>query len=141
MNLKDIYEIMDKFEASSLAEMELTMEDVSVKFGKAVSAPVPVYSPVAAAPAVPDAPAPVPAAGNYIKAPLVGTFYKSASPGADPFVTVGKTVKKGETVCLLEAMKMINEVPAPCDCVIEKILIEDGALAEFDMPLFAIKEL
>ena len=78
-------------------------------------------------------------AGESIKSPLVGTFYKASAPDAAPYVAVGQTVKKGETVCLVEAMKMINEIPAPFDCVIEAVLAEDGALVEFDQPLFSIR--
>ena len=88
----------------------------------------------------PDMPAPADT-GTILKAPLVGTFYAAPAPGEDPFVRVGDTVKKGQTVCVLEAMKMMSEVPAPCDCVIEEVLIENGDLAAFGAPLFRIKEL
>ena len=81
-----------------------------------------------------------PAAGATIDAPLVGTFYAASAPDAAPFVQVGDHVKKGQTVCLMEAMKMMNEVQAPCDCVIEEILQEDGALVSFGEPLLRYRE-
>lgn len=88
------------------------------------------------------APAPAPAqeAGRYITAPLVGTFYASPAPGEAPFAPVGAAVKKGQTVCVLEAMKMMSEVPAPFDCVIEEVLVQDGDLAGFDAPIFRVRE-
>ena len=87
---------------------------------------------MAAAPAQPE--------GPCITAPLVGTFYAASAPDAAPFVKVGDKVKKGQTVCLMEAMKMMNEVQAPCDCVIEAILQEDGALVSFGDPLIRYRE-
>lgn len=146
MSLNDIYELMEKFEHSSLASLELEVEEFSIKLGKAAPMPpMPTVAPTGAA-SVPAAPAGVPAAaaaadsGNLIKAPLVGTFYRSASPEAEPYTAVGKTVKKGEILCLIEAMKMMNEIPAPFDCTVEQVLAEDGALVEFDQPLFSVKQ-
>ena len=111
-------------------------------------------APVAAAPVAPAAaPAPAPAAapvagqpaqaeeGEYIKAPLVGTFYTAAGPDAAPFVQVGDKVQKGQTVCILEAMKAMSEIPAPMDCVIEEVLLDNGSLAAFDAPLFRVRRL
>ena len=89
--------------------------------------------------AVSPAAAPAPA-DKCITAPLVGTFYAASAPDAAPFVQVGDHVKKGQTVCLMEAMKMMNEVQAPCDCVIEEILQEDGALVSFGEPLLRYRE-
>ena len=77
--------------------------------------------------------------GEYIKAPLVGTFYTAAGPESEPFVKVGDQVKKGQTVCILEAMKMMSEIPAPMDCVIEEVLLENGSLAGYDAPLFRVR--
>ena len=109
-------------------------------------------APTAAEPAVPaaaSAAAPVPAVpaaapkaeGSVIKAPLVGTFYAAPSPEAAPFVRAGDRVKKDNTVCIIEAMKMMSEVPAPCDCVIEEVLPASGDLVGYDQPLFRIREL
>ena len=69
----------------------------------------------------------------------MGTFYAAASPEAEPFAPVGAVVKKGQTVCILEAMKMMSEIPAPMDCVIEEVLVENGSLAGFDAPLFRVR--
>ena len=99
------------------------------------AAPVAVSQP-AAAPA-----AAAPTAGATIDAPLVGTFYVASAPGEAPFVKPGDTVHKGQTIGLIEAMKMINEIPAPCDCVIESLVAQDGALVGFGDPLFQIREL
>ena len=73
---------------------------------------------------------------NVITAPLVGTYYAAASPEAEPFVSVGSTVSKGQTVCLIEAMKMISEIPAPCDCIIQQVVKQNGTLAAFGEVLF-----
>ena len=99
---------------------------------------------VAAVSAVQPAAAPAPQQpaqeeGEYIKAPLVGTFYTAAGPESEPFVKVGDQVKKGQTVCILEAMKMMSEIPAPMDCVIEEVLLENGSLAGYDAPLFRVR--
>ena len=107
-------------------------------------------APTAAEPAVPaaaSAAAPVPAVpaaapkaeGSVIKAPLVGTFYAAPAPDQAPFVLPGDRVSKGQTVCLIEAMKMMSEVPAPCDCVIESVCKTNGELVAFGEPLFRYK--
>lgn len=143
MTLKEIYELMDKLDASNLSELEIELGDTRVRLSKAATAvpcvPAPTAAPAAPMPCPTDAQ--VENAGSFIKAPLVGTFYVAPAPGEAPFVTAGKTVKKGETVCLIEAMKMINEIPAPCDCRIEQVLRADGETVAFDTPIFAIKEL
>ena len=146
MELKDIYALMDRFGASGLTGLEVTQGDWHIRLEKA---PAPVVAAAPAAVSVPAAPAPaapaaVPAAaqgsGTFIRAPLVGTFYAAPAPDKAPFVAVGDTVKAGQTVCVLEAMKMMSEIPAPCDCVIEEILAENGALVAFDAPLFRVRE-
>ena len=139
MELTEIYALMDRIAASGLTGLEVDEGNLHIKLEKA---PAPVLA-QAAAPA-PDAPAAVPAAaqgsGTFIRAPLVGTFYAAPAPDKAPFVAVGDTVKAGQTVCVLEAMKMMSEIPAPCDCVIEEILAENGALVAFDAPLFRVRE-
>ena len=140
MDLESIYALMERFERSSLTGLELEQNGTRLKLDKAAA--------VAAVSAVqtPAAPAPQSEAqngtqdeGEYIKAPLVGTFYAAAGPDAEPFVKVGDQVKKGQTVCILEAMKMMSEIPAPMDCVIEEILVENGSLAGYDAPLFRVR--
>ena len=146
MELKDIYALMDRFGASGLTGLEVTQGDWHIRLEKA---PAPVVAATPAAVSVPAAPAPaapaaVPAAaqgsGTFIRAPLVGTFYAASAPDAAPYVQVGDHVKKGQTVCLMEAMKMMNEVQAPCDCVIEAVLQQDGALVSFGEPLIRYRE-
>ena len=138
MSNQDVFELMARFEGSTAVSMKFTCKDFSLELSKAAGT-VPAAAPVAAAPAVSAAPAAVEEEGSVITAPLVGTYYAAPSPGAAPFVSVGDQVKKGQTVCLMEAMKMMNEVTAPCDCVIEALLQEDGALVSFGAPLLRYK--
>ena len=150
MELSDVLALLDRFDASSAASMKLRLGDLRLELSKyaAPAAVVPAAAPAAAAaPAPVTAPAPAAEAptaqaeGTTVKAPLVGTFYAASAPGEAPFVSVGDTVKKGQTLCVLEAMKMMSEVPAPCDCVILEILAKDGDLVGFDAPLFQVREL
>ena len=139
MSNQDVFELMARFEGSTAVSMKFTCKDFSLELSKAAGS-APAAAPVAAAPAVSAAPAaPAEDEGSVITTPLVGTYYASPSPGAAPFVSVGDQVKKGQTVCLMEAMKMMNEVTAPCDCVIEALLQEDGALVSFGAPLLRYK--
>ena len=144
MDLESIYALMERFERSSLTGLELEQNGTRLKLDKTVAVAAAPAATVAAVSAVqtPAAPAPQPEAqeeGEYIKAPLVGTFYAAAGPETEPFVKVGDQVKKGQTVCILEAMKMMSEIPAPMDCVIEEVLVENGSLAGYDAPLFRVR--
>ena len=136
MTNQEIFDLMDRFQRSSIQTMKLSTQEFTIELSRggvpASAAPV-----AAAAPAVP-APAPE-ADGKVVTAPLVGTFYAAPAPDQSPFVSVGQRVKKGETVCLIEAMKMMSEVPAPCDCVIEAVLKESGELVSFGEPLLRYK--
>ena len=128
MTNQEIYDLIACFERSSLQTMKLSRQDFSIELtrgGAPAAVPVSAAAPaaVAAAPARAEEPA--------ITAPLVGTFYAAPAPDQPPFVSVGDRVKKGQTVCLIETMKMMSEVPAPCDCVIEAVLKADGELAAF----------
>ena len=141
MTNQEIYDLIACFERSSLQSMKLSRQDFSIELSRAAAAAAPVAAaaPAAAAPAaMPAAPAPADD-GSTITAPLVGTFYAAPAPDQPPFVSVGDRVKKGQTVCLIEAMKMMSEVPAPCDCVIEAVLKADGELAAFGEALLRIK--
>ena len=135
MTNQEIFDLMDRFQRSSLRAMKLSCQDFSIELEQGAAA-----APAAAAPAaVPAPPAAVPAPqaeGPVISAPLVGTYYAAPAPEQPPFVAAGDRVKKGQTVCLIEAMKMMSEVPAPCDCVIEEVLKANGELAAFGEPLF-----
>ncbi|HSX85062.1 MAG TPA: acetyl-CoA carboxylase biotin carboxyl carrier protein, partial [Cellvibrio sp.] len=95
----------------------------------------PATAPVATAPAAPVAPV---ATGHIVKSPMVGTFYRSPSPGSSSFIEVGKQVKAGDVICIIEAMKMMNQIEADKTGVIEAILVEDGSPVEFDQPLVTI---
>ena len=142
MTNQEIFDLMDRFQRSSIHTMKLSTQDVTIELAKAPAAAVPVQAmPVAAAPTVsaPAAEAPAQPELPAISAPLVGTFYAAPAPDQAPFVAVGDRVKKGQTVCLIEAMKMMSEVPAPCDCVIEEVLKANGDLAAFGEALFRYK--
>ena len=134
---KDIFELMARFEARTAASFKLTTREFTLELSKgAAAAPAPAAT---AAPAQAPAPAVEPE-GLFITAPLVGTFYAAPAPGEAPFVRPGDAVKQGQTVCLMEAMKMMNEVKAPRDCVIEAVLQQDGALVSFGDPLLRYRE-
>ena len=142
MTNQEIYDLMDRFQRSSIHAMKLSMEDFSIELAKAPAAAVAVQTaPVAAAVAAPTSDAQAPAQPELpaISAPLVGTYYAAPAPDQAPFVNLGDRVKKGQTVCLIEAMKMMSEVPAPCDCVIEEVLKANGDLAAFGEALFRYK--
>ena len=145
MTNQEIMELMARFDASSLTSFKLHSKDTELEMGKGAVA-VTATAPAAPAAAPVPSPAPVPAAapaveeGLYITAPVVGTFYVAPSPDQPPFVQVGDKVQKGQTVCLMEAMKMMNEVKAPCDCIIEAVLQQDGALVSFGDQLIRYRE-
>ena len=142
MNNQEIFELMDHFDASAATSLKLTQGDFSLELEKRPAAQAPAQMPEqTAVPAAREAAAEEAAdTGLYIEAPLVGTFYVAPSPGADPFVRPGDRVARGQTVCLLEAMKMMSEVKAPCDCVIEAVLPQDGALVSFGEALIRYRE-
>ena len=142
-NMDEIKELIALLEGSSLSVLEVQADGNKVRLEKSAAtavqaAPAPV---VAAAPA---AAAAEPAAdktdsGKSIKAPIVGVFYAAPSPDSEPYVSVGTRVKKGDTVCIIEAMKCMNEIQAEADGEIVDVLVNNGDLVEFDQPLFAIK--
>lgn len=130
MTKQEIMELVACFDHSTAQTMKLTLKEFSLELtrgGAAASSGSGVTSDALTAP--------VPA-GEFINAPLVGTFYAAAGPDQPPFVTMGDRVSKGQTVCMIEAMKMMSEITAPCDCVIEETMQENGALVPFDAPLF-----
>lgn len=135
MTNQEIYELMARFDGSGLQRLKLSRGDFKIELEKAapvVTAAVPASAAPAAAPGkVEETP--------VISAPLVGTFYAAPAPEQPPFVMPGDRVKKGQTVCLIEAMKTMVEVPAPCDCVIEEVLKANGELAAFGEALMRCK--
>ncbi len=154
LDINKIARLLKVVSESDIAEIEIKEGEEQIKITRATAAVVPVVQPVAATPAAPAvvapaapasapvAAAPAPAAeetGHVMKSPMVGTFYRSANPEAPAFTEVGKTVKEGDTVCIIEAMKMMNQIAADKSGTIKKILVENGATVEFDQPLFIIE--
>lgn len=147
MNIKEIVELMHEFDASGLTKMCVEEDNIRLKFSKqgkaaceTVAAPADTAQvKTTAGDALSDAAATADN-GATICSPLVGTFYAAAAPEAAPYVKEGDSVKKGAKLCLIEAMKMMNEVTAPYDCIIKKIHMEDGALVEYNSVLFDIEK-
>lgn len=153
MDIRKIKKLIELVEESGITELEVSEEEGSVRISRATvaapanvqysipaAAPTPVAAP--AAPAVaPAAPAAVPEeiAGHKIRSPMVGTFYRSPSPEAKAFVEVGQTVKVGDALCIVEAMKMMNRIEADKAGVVKAILVNDGEPVEFDEPLIIIE--
>ena len=137
MTNQELNDLLARFEGSSLSKLKLSTQEFTIEMERAVSAPAaPVIPAAAAAPAAPVSAEPE---GDAITAPMVGTFYTAHTPDQPPFVQVGDRVKKGDPLCLLEAMKMMSEVTAPCDCEITAVLKENGALVSFGDGLFGYR--
>lgn len=153
MDLRKLKTLIDLVQASGISEIEITEEGDHVKIvnrpaAVAPRAPEPVVyaapAPAPAAPAAqPAAPAPAVTAntpsGTQVTSPMVGTFYRAPSPGADPFVEVGTQVKKGDTLCIIEAMKLLNEIEAEVSGTVKEILVDNASPVEFGQPLFVIE--
>ncbi|MCU0805669.1 MAG: acetyl-CoA carboxylase biotin carboxyl carrier protein [Burkholderiales bacterium] len=153
MDLRKLKKLIDLVQESGIAELEITEGEEKVKIVRggpagqdvtyvmspqaapvAMAAPAPASAPAAApgeAPAVPE--------GHLVKSPMVGTFYRSPSPGAKPFVEVGDTVKAGQTVCIIEAMKLMNEIECDKDGVVKAILADNGDPVEYGEPLIVVE--
>ncbi|OGB33275.1 MAG: acetyl-CoA carboxylase, biotin carboxyl carrier protein [Burkholderiales bacterium RIFCSPLOWO2_12_FULL_61_40] len=148
MDLRKLKTLIDLVSDSNVTELEITEAEGKVRIVKGGGVAVQGYAPVqpvVAAPVVPmEAPSvvaavPEVAAGHAVKSPMVGTFYRSSSPGAKPFVEVGDAIKAGETVCIIEAMKILNEIEADKSGTITRILCENGQAVEYGQPLFTIE--
>jgi acetyl-CoA carboxylase biotin carboxyl carrier protein len=158
MNLDDIKQILDLVEKHDLAEFEIERDGLKVRIRKAgrevafvapVAHPAAVPAPVVVPQAVPSSSAAPVAAGDpveapaldlaVIKSPIVGTFYHASEPGAKPFVEVGDVVRKGQVLCIIEAMKLMNEIESDCDGEIAAIYVENGKAVQFGDRLFAVK--
>lgn len=153
MDLRKLKTLIDLVAESGITELEITEGDGTVRIVKslpptqpvmmapqvqtvaAAPAAAPAQPAAAAAPAAPAAPA---IQGHAVKAPMVGTFYRSPNPGASPFVEVGQSVKEGDPLCIIEAMKLLNEIEAEKSGVIKEILVENGEPVEYGQPLFVI---
>ena len=150
MDLRKLKTLIDLVSESNVSELEITEAEGKVRIVKGGGAVVPQFAaplaaaaPVAAAPAV-AAPAAAPAeapapSGHLVKSPMVGTFYRSSSPGAAAFVEVGSQVKAGDTICIIEAMKILNEIEADKAGTVTQILGENGQAVEYGQPLFVIE--
>ena len=156
MDLRKLKTLIDLVSESNVSELEITEAEGKVRIVKGAPmaaaplamAPVTTAVPMAAAAAAPPAPtadtpiAPAPAANpaeHVVKSPMVGTFYRSASPGAKAFVEVGSSIKQGDTVCIIEAMKILNEIEADKSGTVTKILCDNGQAVEYGQPLFIIE--
>lgn len=152
MDIRKIKKLIELVEESGISELEITEGEESVRIhrGGTVAAPMQVAAPavatmpVAAAPevAAPAAAAPEVSAepsGHLVRSPMVGTFYRSSSPGAKSFVEIGQSVNVGDTLCIVEAMKMMNQIEADKAGVVSQILVDNQEAVEFDQPLFVIE--
>ena len=146
MDLRKLKKLIDLVQESGIGELEITEGEEKVRISRTgtgqpyVMAAPGAMQPVsmeAAAPA-PAAAAPVEPAGHTLKSPMVGTFYRSPSPGAPPFIEVGQSVAKGQTLCIIEAMKLLNEIESDAAGVVKAILVESGQPVEYGQPLFLI---
>ncbi|OWT58218.1 acetyl-CoA carboxylase biotin carboxyl carrier protein [Candidimonas nitroreducens] len=148
MDLRKLKTLIDLVAESGIAELEITEGEGKVRIVKfsQTTAPVPLQAAAAAAPATAPEAAAAPAAvappaapeGHVVKSPMVGTFYRSPNPGSSAFVELGQAVKEGEPLCIIEAMKLLNEIEADKSGVIKEILVENGEPVEYGQPLFVI---
>ena len=158
MEVKDLKQLIKMITETDITEFEMdnAEEKIVIKRGQRteivqmaaapayVQAPAAMAAPVAAPAAGVAAPAPAPAAelaGETINSPIVGTFYRAASPESAPFAEVGQVVEKGQVICLVEAMKLFNEIEAECKCKIIKVCVENAQPVEFGQPLFVIEKI
>jgi len=155
MDLRKLKTLIDLVSESNVSELEITEAEGKVRIvksaGVAVAAPVTLMQPAVAAPSVAAAPvaavaaaeapaaAPTPMAGHAVKSPMVGTFYRASSPGSAPFVQIGSVVKEGDTLCIVEAMKILNEIESDKSGTVTQILCENGQAVEYGQPLFIIE--
>ena len=147
MDLRKLKTLIDLVSESNVSELEITEAEGKVRIVKSSGAPVvmqqaPSGMVAASAPplaVLPVADVAVAPSGHAVKSPMVGTFYRSASPGAKPFIEIGSVVKEGETICIIEAMKILNEIEADKSGTISKILCENGQAVEYGQPLFMIE--
>ena len=147
MELKDLYSLMERFEKSGLSELVFKQNGDEAHLKKAAPAPAAaapapvVHSEHEPRPAAPESPARSASDTEVIRSPLVGTFYRAAAPDAPPFVEKGDKVKKGKPLCVLEAMKLMNEFQAEFDLEIVSILVDDAKMVEFGAALFEVRRI
>ena len=157
MDMRKLKTLVDLVSESNISELEITEAEGKVRIVKGgygvpttmmmpaaqmmppVAAAAPIAAEPAAAGAAPAAEAPAAQTGHVVKSPMVGTFYRSASPGAKPFAEVGSAIKEGDPICIVEAMKIMNEIEADMSGTVTKILVENGQAVEYGQPLFIIE--
>ncbi|MEO8767688.1 MAG: acetyl-CoA carboxylase biotin carboxyl carrier protein [Nitrosospira sp.] len=151
MDLRKLKKLIELVEESGIAELEITEGEEKVRISKSSSSTqtyvtgTPALQPVATASATPEVVTPLAAAaellpeGHVVKSPMVGTFYRTSTPGANPFVEVGQAVKVGDTLCIIEAMKLLNEIESDKSGIIKAVLVENGQPVEYGEPLFVIE--
>jgi acetyl-CoA carboxylase biotin carboxyl carrier protein len=154
MTNREIKDLMRFFDGSDISKLKIKNGDFSIELQKGFETNSPINAPVL--PTISQATSATPAVavqenttnkpqptqeGEYIKSPMVGTFYRAPAPGAEPFAEVGSVMKKGKVVGIIEAMKIMNEIESEFDCKIVEILVEDGQPVEYDMPLFKVEKL
>jgi acetyl-CoA carboxylase biotin carboxyl carrier protein len=148
MDIRKVKKLIELLESSGIAEIEISEGEESVRISRYAQPGPPVAQAVAAPPAAPPEPAaaapaealPKPSSGHEVTAPMVGTFYGGPSPGAKAFVEIGSTVEAGDTLCIIEAMKMMNQIEADVSGKIVSILVENGHPVEFGQALFVIEQ-
>ena len=153
MDLRKLKTLIDLVSESGISELEVTEGEGKVRIVKNAppvyvqpsasyapqyAAPAPAPSAAAEALAAPATPAPVAQQGHVVTSPMVGTFYRAPSPGAEAFVQVGDTVKEGQTICIIEAMKLLNEIESDKSGVVKEILVDNGQAVEYGQPLFVV---
>lgn len=145
MDLRKLKKLIDLVQESGISELEVTEGEEKVRIAKhGAPAPANYYAPLPAAAAAPAVAAPVAEVasalphGHIVKSPMVGTFYRAGAPGAKPLVEVGQSVSEGDRLCIIEAMKLMNEIEADVSGVIKAILVENGEPVEYGQPLFVI---
>ena len=149
MDIRKVKKLIELLESSDIDELEIREGEESVRLSRhdrsGIGQPVMFHQSPMASPSVAASPGPAPAAeeapsfdGHVVTAPMVGTFYIAPSPGAKPFVEVGKRVQTGDTLCIIEAMKILNQIEADVDGVVADVLVENGQPVEFGQPLFVI---
>ncbi|WP_194756810.1 acetyl-CoA carboxylase biotin carboxyl carrier protein [Aliidiomarina indica] len=150
MDIRKIKKLIELLEESGISELEITEGEESVRISRHSAAPAypqmahmqmpaPQAAPAAAAPAPAAEPKAEEISGHIVKSPMVGTYYESPAPGAKAFITVGQRVNVGDTLCIVEAMKMMNHIEADVSGVVKQILVDNEAPVEFDQPLFVIE--
>ena len=152
MDIRKVKKLIELLEESGIAELEINEGEESVRISRYSTAPAQAPVNYAAPPAAPEpaAPAPAPASeeeggeealpsGHIVKSPMVGTFYSASSPGAKPFVNIGDSVAEGDTVCIVEAMKILNQIEADASGIVKAVLVENAQPVEYGQPLLIIE--